>query len=151
MSSDLALALIGAGGVIAGGVVGAVSGVWGTAVTDRLARAERRRQAYERFIIAIDKFHRLYPDSVKAAAAPAGDVTRDANAIQDADVAVLLAGPRQARVTADEARDAALTISSDLSAGKASDPALLAKLTKQTEKFSEARDAFIKLAPRKLH
>jgi hypothetical protein len=146
VSSDLALALIGAGGVIAGGVVGAVSGVWGTAVSDRLARAERPRQAYERFIIATDKLHRLCPDPDKAASAKTADVIQDSDLIQDAYVAVLLAGPRQARVTADKAREAALAIPGHLSPQV--DKAALAEPIKT---FSNARDAFIKLAPRKLH
>jgi hypothetical protein len=152
VSRDLLLALIGAGGALLGGVVGGWSVVWTTAAGTRQARDERRRQAYAAFIVAMNQLHRLWAAPAAMSAAQAvkllGPPTAQADeAIQQAYVTVLLAGPEGARVAADTARKAARDIYECLypqpGKGLGSAPS-----EEQIKNFTDARHEFVKLAPR---
>ena len=116
MSRDVVLALIGASGAVLGAVAGGWSVYWASRIATGQTRDERRRQAYATFIIATDKLHRLWPDPAPRATAQAvkllGPPTGQAyDAIQQANVSVMLAGPQKAENAANTARKAARDIS----------------------------------------
>jgi hypothetical protein len=159
VSRDLLLALIGTGGVVLGALVSGIPGVWvaqwTTSIADRHAQDQRRRQAYDTFIIALDNLETLFwkgpaPLDETAAAKLIGPQTGPAvAAIQQAYVAVLLTGSEPAREAADMARRAAWAIDDHLNpqAGKARGGIALETLM---QKFTSQRKTFITQAQKDL-
>lgn len=158
MSSDLVVALIGAGGVVLGALVSGISGLWTARLTakfsDRHTRAQQQRQAYGEFIVALDELDRPWTDSATTEADEAArllgpQTAQAAAAIQHAYVAVLLTGSEQGREAADTARKVAWAVYNRLypSPGDPRGPIALATLIST---FKTDRRAFIDTAPRGL-
>ena len=148
-ASTATVAWIGAGGVIIGAAVGALSG-WASAVissskTRKDAVAGRRRSAYADYIEALDGFLRLLlaPGALEnRGAMPEFEHAFDL-AVRSVDrscVAVLLAGSKEAREAAEEMRDSRWALSEVLlvKPGDAAAVALLANgLARMSDDFTE--------------
>ena len=150
------VALIGAGGVVVGAAVGALSGWASAAVASRSSRrgdcASRRRTAYAAFIGAAEELIRLLgaSDTMKERPAPESlfgvNLGQAVGSVDRMYVAVLLDGSQEAKTAAKEVRqkswDLYLWLRGPVEPGVNS----LDRLASLAGEYAAATDAFTKLA-----